>query len=63
MADEKRKPGRPTAQNPLTVQVKVRMNKGDAERLDSYCKRHSTTRASAMRSAMLAEIDRDEQTE
>lgn len=58
-----KKRGRPTAENPLTEQIRVRFTKGDAERLDRYRERHHETRASAIRRATLETLDRDEATE
>lgn len=41
--------GRPKADNPLSVDVKVRLDKETSDKLDTYCKDHNTTRAEAIR--------------
>ncbi len=52
--------GRPFAENPLSVDCKVRLTAADSERLDAYCKRHETKRALAIRAAILQMLDADE---
>ena len=41
--------GRPKVENPLSVDVKVRLDKETSEKLDDYCKAHNITRAEAIR--------------
>ena len=51
--------GRPFAEDPLCIDVKVRFTADDAQRLDAYCNRHSTKRAQAIRGAVLQMLDAD----
>lgn len=51
--------GRPKAQNPLDIDVKVRLDALTAAELDRYCDRHNTRRAAAIRSAVLAMLAED----
>ena len=41
--------GRPKAEKPLNVDVKVRLDDSTAEKLEEYCKTHGITRANAIR--------------
>ena len=41
--------GRPKAENPLNVDVKVRLDKETSDKLDEYCKSHGITKAEAVR--------------
>lgn len=41
--------GRPKAENPLSVDVKVRLDKDASDKLDAYCKSHDITKAEAIR--------------
>ena len=41
--------GRPKAENPLSVDVKVRLDKDTSDKLDTYCKSHDITKAEAIR--------------
>lgn len=41
--------GRPKAENPLNVDVKVRLDKETSEKLDRYCEIHGITKAEAIR--------------
>ena len=54
--------GRPKAEKPLDIDCKVRIDAETAARLDKYCKRHDTRRALAIRAAILAMLDADEET-
>ena len=52
--------GRPKSENPLSIDVKVRLNKATSEALDNYCKKHSITRTEAIRRGiyLLLEIEK-----
>jgi hypothetical protein len=54
----KLKRGRPRAENPLAVNIKVRLTAEQARKLDAYCKRHNTRRALAVRDAVLELIEK-----
>lgn len=41
--------GRPKSENPLSVDIKVRLTEENAERLDAYCAEHGITRTEAIR--------------
>lgn len=41
--------GRPKAENPLDIDLKVRIDKEMNERLAQYCQKHSMTRTEAIR--------------
>lgn len=41
--------GRPKSENPLNVDVKVRLDRATSEKLDDYCKKHGITRTEAIR--------------
>ena len=41
--------GRPKSENPLNVDVKVRLDSETSRRLDDYCKKHGITRTEAIR--------------
>lgn len=41
--------GRPRSENPLNVDVKVRLDSATSEKLDDYCKKHGITRTEAIR--------------
>ena len=49
--------GRPIAENPLCIDVKVRFTSEDAQRLAAYCEKHGIRRALAIRSAVLQMLD------
>ena len=41
--------GRPKAENPLSIDVKVRLDSETNEKLTGYCEAHGITRAEAIR--------------
>lgn len=41
--------GRPKAENPLSIDVKVRLNSETNAKLTDYCETHNITRAEAIR--------------
>lgn len=41
--------GRPKAENPLNIDIKVRLDSETSERLTNYCETHGITRAEAIR--------------
>lgn len=41
--------GRPKSENPLNIDVKVRLDSDTSKRLDDYCKKHGITRTEAIR--------------
>lgn len=41
--------GRPKSDNPLNVDVKVRLDRTTSKKLDDYCKEHNITRTEAIR--------------
>ena len=41
--------GRPFSKNPLSVDLKVRIDKNTSERLDAYCMENCVNRAEAIR--------------
>lgn len=41
--------GRPKSDNPLNVDVKVRLDSATSEKLEEYCKEHNITRTEAIR--------------
>ena len=61
MKENRNTVGRPKADNPLAIDCKVRIDAETAERLDQYCQRHNTRRALAIRSAIFAMLDADEE--
>lgn len=44
--------GRPKAENPMNVDVKVRIDQTTNEKLEAYCREHSVTRAEAIRTGI-----------
>ena len=49
--------GRPIAENPLCIEIKVRFTAEDAKRLAAYCESHDIRRALAIREAVLRMLD------
>lgn len=41
--------GRPKSENPLNIDVKVRLDSATSKQLDEYCKQHAMTRTEAIR--------------
>ncbi|MBE6943808.1 MAG: CopG family transcriptional regulator [Ruminococcaceae bacterium] len=41
--------GRPKAENPLNVDVKVRLDSATNKKLEDYCRKHNITRTDAIR--------------
>lgn len=41
--------GRPKSDNPLNVDVKVRLDAATSKQLDEYCEQHAITRTEAIR--------------
>lgn len=41
--------GRPYSKNPLSIDLKVRIDKNTSEKLDAYCEEHGMNRAEAIR--------------
>ena len=60
LSENRNKGGRPFAENPLCIDVKVRLTEADAQRLDAFCKKHGTRRAIAIRRAVLQMLDADQ---
>ncbi len=44
--------GRPKADNPMNVDVKVRIDQTTNEKLEAYCQEHDVTRAEAIRTGI-----------
>lgn len=44
--------GRPKAENPMNVDVKVRIDQTTNEKIEAYCREHSVTRAEAIRTGI-----------
>lgn len=44
--------GRPKADNPMNVDVKVRIDQATNEKLEAYCQEHCVTRAEAIRTGI-----------
>lgn len=44
--------GRPKADNPMNVDVKVRIDQTTNEKLEAYCQEHGVTRAEAIRTGI-----------
>lgn len=53
------KTGRPKAENPKDVEVKVRFDKGQNEKLLQYCERHEITRTEAIRQGVSLLLDQE----
>jgi predicted DNA-binding protein len=49
--------GRPKSDNPLSNDVKVRLNHELNEKLLDYCKRNNTTKAEVIRKAIIRFLD------
>ena len=45
--------GRPKADNPKSIDIKVRLDEKTNEQLLNYCKKHNLTRAEVMRLGLL----------
>lgn len=45
--------GRPKAENPKSIDIKVRLDEATNEKLLKYCDNHSLTRAEVMRKGLL----------
>ena len=60
MKENRRKAGRPKADEPLCVDCKVRLTATDSARLDAYCERHNTKKALAIRAAVQRMLDEEE---
>ena len=54
--DQKR--GRPKAENPKSVDIKVRLDQRTADKLDDYCEKEKIQRATAIRTAIESLLDR-----
>ena len=52
--------GRPKSQNPLNVDVKVRLDESTNQKLLAYCKKHGITRVQAIRNGILNLLKDDE---
>lgn len=52
--------GRPKSENPLNVDVKVRLDNATSKQLDEYCKKYGITRTEAIRKGihMILESDK-----
>lgn len=44
--------GRPKSDNPLNIDVKVRLDSNTSKRLDDYCKKNAITRTEAIRAGI-----------
>lgn len=44
--------GRPKAENPMNVDVKVRIDQATNVKLETYCQEHGVTRAEAIRTGI-----------
>ena len=56
---ESRKRGRPFAEKPLDIDVKVRLDAETAAALDRYCEKHGMQRAKAIRAAVVGMLAAD----
>ena len=45
--------GRPKADNPKSIDIKVRLDESTNDKLLAYCKKHNLTRAEVMRMGLL----------
>ena len=52
--------GRPKAENPLTVEVKARIDVETNKRLNEYCQRNNTTRTEVVRKGIEEVIGKKE---
>lgn len=52
--------GRPKSENPLTVEVKARIDIQTNERLNEYCERNNTTRTEVVRKGIEQVIGKKE---
>ena len=51
--------GRPKADNPLNVDVKVRLDSSTSKKLEDYCKKHNITRTEAIRRGIHLLLDKE----
>lgn len=51
--------GRPKSDNPLNVDVKVRLDNATSKQLDEYCKDHGITRTEAIRKGIHLLLERN----
>ena len=55
-----KKMGRPRSENPLNVDIKVRIDEETARRLDAYCKEIGKQRAVVIREALVSMLEKAE---
>jgi hypothetical protein len=51
--------GRPKADNPKSIDLKVRLDEKTNEELLAYCKKHSMTRAEVLRKGLCELLDKE----